>query len=117
MAASSCSRMYLASWLARKRNHVRSPSPRGAKVLCSLAASIKSIVMVSSSGAVLGYMVKYFDNIVKDFYQVFLQIIEEVLPMVDRTATRESTEGDMLLFSQRLRRPYEAMLARLHAGL
>ena len=37
--------------------------------------------------------------------------------MVDETATRESAEGDMLFFSQRLRRPYEAMLARLHAGL
>jgi DNA-binding MarR family transcriptional regulator len=36
--------------------------------------------------------------------------------VVDRTSTKESTEG-RVLFSQLLRNPYEAMLVKLHAGL
>jgi DNA-binding MarR family transcriptional regulator len=36
--------------------------------------------------------------------------------VVDRTSTKESTEGGVL-FSQLLRNPYEAMLVKLHAGL
>ena len=37
--------------------------------------------------------------------------------MADRTATKEHSAEEHLIFSQLLRRPYEALLMRLHAGL
>jgi DNA-binding MarR family transcriptional regulator len=38
-------------------------------------------------------------------------------PMADRTATKEHSAEEHVIFSQLLRRPYEALLMRLHAEL
>src|SRR5215213_1468103 len=63
MAASSCSRMYLASWPASSHAHICSPSPRGAKRLCSLAAPIKSTsITVSSFPVVIVVRITYYNG-------------------------------------------------------
>ena len=58
-------------------------------------------------------MVKYFYTIIKSFYY---PVNRRFAATADRTATNEHSESH-LLFSQWLRRPYQALLVKLHAGL
>jgi hypothetical protein len=59
-------------------------------------------------------MVKYFYDIVKRFYQV---VNRGVPLMTDRTVIKERPAEDHVVFSQLLRRPYEALLMKIHAEL